>query len=150
MRRLMVALGVVSSSMGCPSNEAPTPDNPPHAEHVMTVGYLEIVTTDVESACSLHERVHGLSFGPKDETLGGARAAKKPDGTLVGIRQPLAAHERPPIVRAYLAVEDIRGAVKAAEEQGATIAYPPTEQGTHGWFAIVIQDDVEHGLWQQP
>lgn len=113
----------------------------------MTVGYLEIVTPDVDATCALYESVHGLSFGPKDADLGGARAARKPDGTVVGVRAPLAAHESP-IVRAYLAVDDIQEAVKGAQQRGATIAYPPTKQGEHGTFAIVIQDDVQHGLWQ--
>jgi hypothetical protein len=45
--------------------------------------------------------------------LGQARAATRGDGTLVGIRKPLAAHEQP-IMR-----------------------------------AIVIQDGVQHGLWQR-
>jgi hypothetical protein len=51
-------------------------------------------------------------------------------------------------MRTYVAVEDIQHAVKEAEEHGATIAYPPTRQGQRGTFAIVIQGDVEHGLWQ--
>ncbi|MEM9453693.1 MAG: hydroxylase [Myxococcota bacterium] len=113
----------------------------------MTVGYLEIVTQDVDSACALYERMHGLTFGPVEPDLGQARVAKKTDGTLVGIRAPLADHEKP-VVRAYVTVEDIHAAAKAAEERGATIAYPPTQQGKHGWFAIVIQGGVEHGLWQ--
>ena len=36
-----------------------------------------------------------------------------------------------------------------AEDSGATIAYPPTRQGQRGTFAIVIQGDVQHGLWQR-
>lgn len=113
----------------------------------MSVGYLEIVTPDVDSACALYESLHGLSFGPKDEALGHARAARRPDGTLVGIRAPLAEHEGP-IVRAYVTVDDIHNAVKSAEEGGAMVAYPPTKQGEYGTFAIVIPDDVQHGLWQ--
>ena len=38
-----------------------------------------------------------------------ARVATRADGTMVGIRKPLAAHEAP-IVRTYLAVEDIQRA----------------------------------------
>jgi predicted enzyme related to lactoylglutathione lyase len=52
-------------------------------------------------------------------------------------------------LRSYLAVEDIQQAVKKAEEHGATVAYPPTRQGQRGTFAIVIQGDVQHGLWQR-
>ena len=113
----------------------------------MTVHYLEIVTPDVDAACSLYERLHGLSFGPQDASLGEARVARTPEGTLVGIRKPLAAHEGP-MMRSYLAVDDIHAAASAAQERGATVAYPPTEQGEHGFFAIVVQDGVEHGLWQ--
>jgi len=114
----------------------------------MTVHYLEIVSNDVDTLTGLYEHMHGLSFGPPDPDLGQARVAARADGTLVGIRKPLAAHE-PPIMRTYLAVEDIQQAVKQAEAAGATIAYPPTRQGQRGSFAIVIQGDVQHGLWQR-
>ena len=92
--------------------------------------------------------MHGLCFGPPDPDLGHARVATQADGSLVGIRKPLATHEQP-IMRTYLAVEDIQQATKSAVESGATIAYPPTQQANHGTFAIVIQGGVEHGLWQR-
>ncbi len=114
----------------------------------MTVHYLEIVTDNPDTTCALYERMHGLSFGPQDENLGRSRLARRADGSLVGVRAPLAAHEKP-IVRAYTAVEDIHAATKAAEDNGALIAYGPTREGAHGQFAIVIQDGVQHGLWQQ-
>jgi predicted enzyme related to lactoylglutathione lyase len=110
----------------------------------MAVHYLEIVSNDVDTLTGLYQRMHGLSFGPPDPDLGQARVAIRSDGTLVGIRTPLAAHEQP-IMRSYLAVEDIQQAVKKAEEHGATVAYPPTQQGQRGSFAIVIQGDVQHG-----
>ena len=112
------------------------------------VYYLEIVSNDVDALCALYERMHGLTFGPPDPDLGHARVATRADGTLVGIRKPLAAHETP-IMRTYLAVEDIQRAVKEAESRGATIAYPPTRQGQRGTFSIVIQGGVQHGLWQR-
>lgn len=114
----------------------------------MAVHYLEIVSNDVDILTALYERMHGLSFGPPDADLGQARVATRTDGTLLGIRTPLAAHEQP-IMRTYLAVEDIQQAVKKAEDSGAIIAYPPTRQGQRGTFAIVIQGDVQHGLWQR-
>src|SRR5688572_21027725 len=114
----------------------------------MAVHYLEIVSTDVDALTGLYARVHGLSFGSPDPDLGQARVATRADGTLVGIRAPLAAHEQP-ILRTYLAVEDIAQAVTKAEEHGATVAYPPTRQGARGTFAIVIQGGVQHGLWQR-
>jgi predicted enzyme related to lactoylglutathione lyase len=114
----------------------------------MAVHYLEIVSNDVEASTALYHRMHGLSFGPPDADLGEARVATQPDGTLVGIRKPLAAHEQP-LVRTYLAVDDIREAVKQAEAAGALVAYPPTEQGRRGTFAIVIHGELQHGLWQR-
>jgi predicted enzyme related to lactoylglutathione lyase len=115
---------------------------------MMAGHYLEIVSNDLDTLTVLYERMHGLSFGPPDPDLGQARVAARPDGTLVGIRKPLAEHEQP-IMRTYLAVEDIQQAVKQAEDSGAIIAYPPTRQGQRGTFAIVIQGDVQHGLWQR-
>lgn len=114
----------------------------------MAIHYLEIVSNDVETQTALYERMHGLSFGPPDPDLGHARVASQADGGLVGIRKPLAGHERP-IMRTYFAVEDIQQAVERAEESGVTVAYPPTRQGDRGTFAIVIHGGVEHGLWQR-
>ena len=114
----------------------------------MNIHYLEIVTNDVDSLCAAYERIHALSFGPEDPDLGQARVAVRPDGSLVGIRKPLAEHEQP-TTRTYLTVADIQKAVKEAEEVGAVIAYPPTRQGERGTFAIFIHGGVEHGLWQQ-
>jgi predicted enzyme related to lactoylglutathione lyase len=114
----------------------------------MAVQYVEIVSNDVDTLMALYQHMHGLSFGPPDPDLGQARVATRTDGTLVGIRKPLAAHEQP-IMRTYLAVENIEHAVKRAEDSGAMIAYPPTRQGQRGTFAIVIQGDVQHGLWQR-
>jgi predicted enzyme related to lactoylglutathione lyase len=114
----------------------------------MAVHYLEIVSNDVDTLIGLYQRMHGLSFEPTDPDMGQARVATGPDGTLVGIRKPLAAHEQP-IMRTYLAVEDIQQAIKKAEEHGATVAYPPTRQRQRGFFAIVIQGEVQHGLWQR-
>jgi predicted enzyme related to lactoylglutathione lyase len=114
----------------------------------MSIHYVEIVSEEMEALTGLYLRVHGLTFGPPDPDLGEARVATGADGTLVGIRKPLAAHEQP-IIRTYLAVEDIQQAVKKAEESGAAIAYPPTRQGARGTFAIVIQGGVQHGLWQR-
>lgn len=114
----------------------------------MTVHYLEIVSNDAEALTSLYERVHGLSFTGPDPDLGQARVATRADGTLVGIRKPLAAHEEP-IVRTYLAVDDLESAAKKAEENGALVAYGPIRQGARGMFAIVIQGGVQHGLWQR-
>ena len=140
---LLMAIGFVPLSVGSPAVGVKK-----ERDSRVAVHYLEIVSTDVDTLTALYQRVHGLSFGPPDPDLGQARVASRADGTLVGIRKPLAGHEQP-IMRTYLAVDDIQQAVKKAEESGATIAYPPTRQGQRGTFAIVIQGDLQHGLWQR-
>lgn len=117
-------------------------------KNTMQIHYVEIVTTDVAQKCSALEKIHGLKFGEKVADLGNARVAQRADGSLIGVRAPLADHETP-IVRTYFAVEDISRVVKDAEAAGAVIAYPPTKQGNTGTWAIYILDGIQYGLWQQ-
>lgn len=113
----------------------------------MRVHYLEFVCADVASQCAALEASHGLSFGPAVPELGNARVAEGPDATQVGVRAPLADHEQP-IIRPYLAVDDIALAISHAESKGAVVAYPPTQQGNTGTWAIYILGDLQVGLWQ--
>ena len=113
----------------------------------MRIHYLEIVCRDVSAQCAALERIHGLSFGPAVADLGQARVAEAPDGSLIGVRAPLAEHEQP-IIRTYLEVEDITRAVKEAEAAGVVIACPPTQQGNTGTWAIYFLGHVQIGLWQ--
>lgn len=112
----------------------------------MLIHYLEFVSEDVAAQCAALESAHGLTFGDAVPELGNARVAEAPDGTLIGVRAPLADHETP-IVRPYLTVDDIRSAVSQAEERGAVIAYPPTQQGDTGTWAIYILGGTQVGLW---
>ena len=114
----------------------------------MQTHYVEIVSKTVDKQCKALEQVHELSFGPEVQDLGRAKVAKTANGTMIGVRAPLAEHEQP-IVRTYFAVDDITKAVKAAEAAGAMIAYPPTQQGETGTWAIYILGDVQIGLWQR-
>ena len=112
----------------------------------MTVKYLEIVTPNVDAACAMYSRIYGVEFGAEVPTLGMARTAERPDGTTFSVRAPLADHDGP-IVRTYLAVDDMDAAIEAATANGGVVAYGPVEQGDVGTFAIVIQDGVQHGFW---
>ncbi|MEL6349583.1 MAG: VOC family protein [Myxococcota bacterium] len=114
----------------------------------MSIHYMEIVTNDLDALCASYENVYGLSFGAPEPDMGHARLATQSDGSVLGIRKPLAGHEQPTL-RTYIEVADIENAANAAEAAGAMIAYPPTRQGDHGMFAIYIQGDVQHGLWQR-
>jgi predicted enzyme related to lactoylglutathione lyase len=134
----LMAIGLMFTQLGCRSAR----------RSETSVHYVEIVSPDADTLIGLYEGVHGLSFGAPDPDLGQARVATRADGTLVGIRKPMATHEHP-VMRTYLAVEDIQQAVRRAGERGATVAYPPTRQGQRGTFAIVIEGGVEHGLWQR-
>ena len=120
----------------------------PNGQSNKRIHYLEIVCHDVAEQTAALERVHGLSFGPPVADLGQARVAEAPDGSLIGVRAPLAEHEQP-IIRTYLEVEDMARAVEEAEAAGAVIAYPPTQQGDTGTWAIYILGDVQIGLWQR-
>jgi hypothetical protein len=113
----------------------------------MRVYYLEFVCDDVAAQCAVLEAPHGLSFGPAVPELGNARVAEDPDGTRVGVRAPLADHEQP-TVRPYLAVDDLALAIAQAESNGAVVAYPPTEQGDTGTWAIYIFGGLQIGLRQ--
>lgn len=118
------------------------------AQSSMRVHYLEIVCHDVGEQCAVMEKVYGLSFGPAVAELGQARVAETADGSLVGVRAPLAEHEKP-IIRTYFEVEDIASVVEEAQAAGAMIAYPPTQQGDTGTWAIYILGEVQFGLWQR-
>jgi hypothetical protein len=113
----------------------------------MHVHYLEFVCEDVEAQCAALHASHGSSFGPPVPELGNARVAENPDGTQLAVRAPLADHEQP-IIRPYLAVDDIGLAISQAEAQGAVVAYGPTRQGDTGTWAIYILGDLQVGLWQ--
>ena len=117
-------------------------------EDQMKIHYYEVVTENVDSVVSLFEKQYDVSFGAKIPEMGQARIARKTDGTLVGVRAPLAQHETP-IIRTYVAVDDIGKAVAEAEKLGAKTAYPPTNQAPWGTFAIVIQGGVQLGYWQK-
>ena len=111
------------------------------------IHYTEIVTEETDAHCATITAVHGLAFGEPVADLGFARVATAPNGALIGVRKPLAAHETP-IVRTYLAVEDIHAAVRTAEAAGALVAYGPAQQGETGTWAITMQGGVQMGLWQ--
>ena len=113
----------------------------------MHIHYLEIVTNEVDAVCATYAQLHGVTFGPADAGLGGARTAPLPDGGMLGVRAPMRETEEP-VVRPYLLVDDIEAAAKAAVEAGAEMAHPPMEIPGHGTFAIFIQDGIHHGLWQ--
>ena len=113
----------------------------------MKIHYLEIVTPDVDSACTLYSTMYGVTFGVADQNLGGARTADLDGGGMLGIRAPLRDTETP-VVRPYVLVDDIGAAVSAAARAGAEIAMTPTDIAGYGQFAIVIHGGIESGLWQ--
>ena len=114
----------------------------------MKIHYLEIVTPEVDTVCETYARLHDVTFGEGDPSLGGARVAKMANGGMLGVRAPLRETEKP-VVRHYVLVEDIQAAVDAAAKSGAEVALPPMELGGHGSCAIVIQGGIETGFWQR-
>jgi predicted enzyme related to lactoylglutathione lyase len=115
--------------------------------NAVKIYFLEVVTPDVDGACSLYSMMYGVTFSDPDQDLGGARTADLDGGGMLGIRAPLRETETP-VVRPYVLVDDISAAVSAAAEAGAEIAVTPTEISGYGQFAIVIHGGIESGLWQ--
>ncbi len=113
----------------------------------MHIQYLEIVTTDVETACILYSKMHGVTFSDPDQNLGGARTARLENGGTLGVRAPMHDAEKP-VVRPYILVKDIEATVAAAADSGAKIAVPPMKITGHGTCAIVFHAGIESGLWQ--
>ena len=113
----------------------------------MQIHYLEIVTLDVDSVCASYESISKVQFGPGDPGLGNARTASLADGSMIGVRLPLADSEEP-IVRPYYLVSNIDQAVASVVKSGGEIAHPPLEIPGHGTFAIYILGGNNHGLWQ--
>ena len=113
----------------------------------MKTHYLEIVTNDVDAVCAAYAAAHGVTFGKPDAGLGNARTAALSGGGFVGVRAPLHETEQP-VVRPYWLVDDVEKALAAAVAAGAVVAHPPLEIPGHGTFAIYIQGNVHHGLWQ--
>lgn len=114
----------------------------------MQIGYLEIVTPDVDSVCAAYSAANGVEFGTPDAALGNARTAALPDGGLVGVRAPMHASEDP-VVRPYWLVDDVEASLQSVVDAGGEIAHPPMELPGHGTFAIYLQGGVQHGLWQR-
>jgi predicted enzyme related to lactoylglutathione lyase len=129
------------SSLGC--TQAQQGDR----RNAVRIHFLEIVTPDADSACSLDSMMYGVTFSDPDQDLGGARTAELDSGGMLGVRAPLRDTEAP-VVRPYVLVDDISAAVLAAAEAGAEIAVMPTEIASYGQFAIVIHGGIESGLWQ--
>ena len=114
----------------------------------MRIHYVEIVTKDVETICTLYSKLHGVTFGDADQNLGGARTARLASGGgMLGVRAPMHDGERP-VVRPYILVDDVEATVAAAAKFGADIAVPPMNLPGHGTCAIIVQGGIESGLWQ--
>lgn len=113
----------------------------------MQIGYLEIVTHDVDAVCAAYAALQGATFGPPDARLGNARTAQLGGGGRVGVRAPMRPDEAP-VVRPYWLVADIEASVASLVDSGAELAHPPMELPGHGTFAIYLQGGNQHGLWQ--
>ena len=115
----------------------------------MQIQYLEIVTPKVDETCMTLGAQHGIAFSTPVAELGNARTAMISGGGRVGVRKMLRNDEEP-VVRPYMLVEDIEGALAAAEAQGAQIAMQATEIPGQGKFAIYTLGGIQLGLWNEP
>jgi predicted enzyme related to lactoylglutathione lyase len=134
------------SALGNQAAPAPAAE-PAEEEKAMLIQYLEVVTADVDAACSALETLHGVRFGEPEVALGGARTAMLRGGGRVGVRAPMRADEEP-VVRPYVLVDDVEAAVKAAEAAGGEFAITATEIPGQGKFAIYFLGGNQYGLWE--
>lgn len=112
----------------------------------MQVGYLEIVTSEVDAVSAAYAASHGVTFSEPIAALGGAVVASLAGGGQLGIRAPLRADEEP-VVRPYMLVEDIEEALLEAQRAGGQVAVPAMPLPGQGTCAIYLLGGVEHGLW---
>ena len=113
----------------------------------MQVQYLEIVTPDVEETCAALAKLHSVTFSEPEALLGNARIAAFKQAGRIGVRAPMAEHDKP-IVRPYILVKDIEAASATAEAAGAEFAMKATEVPGHGKFAIYFLGGIQYGLWE--
>ena len=114
----------------------------------MELGYLEVVTPNVDMVCATYSAAYGVEFSEPIAGLGNARVVSLPNGGRLGVRGPMRPDETP-VVRPYVLVDDVAAAVEAAREGGAEIAVGATEIPGQGTFGIFIQGGIESGLWQR-
>ena len=138
---------VLVSSCGESAVQTEEPVVSVESETGIPIGYLEIVTPEVEATCALLSKVHGVAFSEPEPMLGQARTAGLRGGGRIGVRAPLRPDEDP-VVRPYLLVDDIAAALEAAGDAGAEIALPAMAVEGQGTFAIYILGGIEHALWQ--
>lgn len=115
--------------------------------NTMQIHYLEIVTPDVDATCASYSTNHGVSFSEPVPELGNARTADLSGGGMIGVRAPMSESEGA-VVRPYMLVDDIDGAVEIVVAAGGQVALAPTEMPGRGRFAIYMHGGVQHGLWQ--
>lgn len=113
----------------------------------MKIGYLEIVTPDVDVVCATYERVYRVTFSEPVPTLGNARTASLPAGGRLGVRAPLREDEAP-VVRPYFEVKDVQATLEAAAAEEGVIAVPAMELPGQGVCGIYLQGGIDHGVWQ--
>ncbi|MFK7885750.1 MAG: VOC family protein [Gammaproteobacteria bacterium] len=113
----------------------------------MRIGYLEIVTADVDAVCASYAAATGVQFCDGVAALGNARTAPATDGGLIGVRASMHETEKP-VIRPYWLVDEVDAAVLAAEKAGGEIIHPAMTLPGQGRFAIYRQGENEHGLWQ--
>ncbi len=113
----------------------------------MRIGYLEIVTPDVQHVCRMIEKSTGEKFDKPNPLLGNAYTVSTPDGGLVGVRAPMHDAEEP-VTRTYFRTDKIEDATQAAINDGAELAHPVHELPGLCKFSIVFQGKNQFGFWQ--
>ena len=111
-----------------------------------SISHIEFPADDLERSKRFYGAVAGWQFGPMEglpeyelfqtgETTGGAIGKR---GASVG-----------KVVRVYIDVDDLEGAVAAAEANGGTVVTPPSPVPGFGRYAAVLDPEGnEIGLFE--
>jgi len=113
----------------------------------MKIGYLEIVTPDVDGTIAVFAAANGAVFSDPVAGLGNARVAEMPGGGRIGVRAPMRDTEDP-VIRTYFLTDDIDAATEKAVAAGAELAHPVMELPGQGKFSIVLLGGNQFGFWQ--
>jgi len=114
----------------------------------MKIGYLEIVTPEVDATCSMLEASQNVTFNAPEPLLGNARVAELGGGGKIGVRAPMSADEVP-VARTYFTANDIESATAQAVAKGGELAHPVMELPGICKFSIVFQGSNQFGFWQE-
>jgi len=113
-----------------------------------TITHIEIPADDPERAKKFYSAVAGWEFGTMGDFPGyWLFRTEEGHGGGLGKRGDTVGN----VIRIYITVDDLEGAVATAEANGGTTTVPPTDIPGQGRYAVLTDPEgSEVALWQNP